>query len=206
MPTTRTLQSSGSSFRLSKCFVYLNATHTDGLVYWRRKPRVTTFQMSRTHIWSLQMTFYSHTQTIMICPLYMEPLLRHGGHTNLTSPAITVRGIVFLYAGGALYYKCQYLATLALSLTEAEFASMSDAGNSALSKIPTSRHGIHPIISDGNTSRQQQQRCNPNGNRTTANNSRTRHIHMKQFVILEWSKEDLISSTSCPSALNVAVL
>jgi hypothetical protein len=33
---------------------------------------------------------------------------------------------------------------------------------------------------------------------------RTRHIDMKQFVILQWSEEDLISFTDCPSALLVA--
>jgi hypothetical protein len=32
----------------------------------------------------------------------------------------------------------------------------------------------------------------------------TRHIDMKQFVILQWSEEDLISFTDCPSALLVA--
>ena len=33
---------------------------------------------------------------------------------------------------------------------------------------------------------------------------RTRHTDMKQFVILQWSEEDLISFTDCPSALLVA--
>ncbi len=32
----------------------------------------------------------------------------------------------------------------------------------------------------------------------------TLQINMKQFVILQWSKEDLISFTDCPSALLVA--
>jgi hypothetical protein len=35
---------------------------------------------------------------------------------------------------------------------------------------------------------------------------RTRHIDMKQFVILQWSEEDLISFADCPSALLVADL
>jgi hypothetical protein len=33
---------------------------------------------------------------------------------------------------------------------------------------------------------------------------RTRHVDVKQFVILQWSAEDLISFTDCPSALLVA--
>ena len=33
---------------------------------------------------------------------------------------------------------------------------------------------------------------------------RTRHIDMKQFVILHWSEEDLISFTDCPSSLLIA--
>ena len=31
---------------------------------------------------------------------------------------------------------------------------------------------------------------------------RTRHVDVKQFVILQWSKEDVISLTDCPSALS----
>jgi hypothetical protein len=33
---------------------------------------------------------------------------------------------------------------------------------------------------------------------------RTRHVEMKQFVILQWSEEDLISFADCPSALLTA--
>jgi hypothetical protein len=33
---------------------------------------------------------------------------------------------------------------------------------------------------------------------------RTRHVDMKQFVILQWSEEDLISFADCPSAILVA--
>ena len=35
-------------------------------------------------------------------------------------------------AGGAIYYKYQYLPTIALTLTEAEFSSMPDVGKTAL--------------------------------------------------------------------------
>jgi hypothetical protein len=33
---------------------------------------------------------------------------------------------------------------------------------------------------------------------------RTRHVDIKQFVILQWSEEDLMTFTDCPSALNIA--
>ena len=45
----------------------------------------------------------------------------------------SVGGIVFLYASGPVYYKeCRYLPMIALSSTQAEFASMADAGKAAL--------------------------------------------------------------------------
>ena len=59
-----------------------------------------------------------------ICPPYMELLTQHGGRTNLTGDQL--EGIAFLYSGGAVYWKCQYLPNIALSSTAEEFASMAD--------------------------------------------------------------------------------
>ncbi len=110
-------------------FVYLNATREDGIVYWRKVPRddlpdvphpktVTTEDILRTY------------------PDDHDASTLHGA-TDATwgadrSHRRSVGGIVFLYAGGAVYYRCRYLPTIALSSTEAEFASMADAGKAAL--------------------------------------------------------------------------
>jgi hypothetical protein len=167
-------------------FVYLNATREDGLVYWRKKPRndlpagpprrtVTPNDILRTYP-------DSHDLSTL-----------HGA-TDATwgadrSHRRSVGGIVFLYAG-----ECRYLPTIALSSTEAEFASMADAGKAALylrsllAEIGLLQEHPTEIQADNHGAMQM----------ATA---QQRHIDMKQFVILQWSEEDLISFTDCPSAL-----
>jgi hypothetical protein len=112
----------------------------------------------------------------------------------------SVGGIVFLYAGGAVYYRCRYLPTIALSSTEAEFASMADAGKAALY--------LRSLLSDMGFVQEQPTEIQADNRGAMQMASaqqptrRTRHIDMKQFlVILQWSEEDLISFTDCPSAL-----
>jgi hypothetical protein len=110
-------------------FVYLNATREDGLVYWRKKPRD-------------DLPDIPHPRTVTAEDILRTYPDRHDattlhGATDATwgadrSHRRSVGGIVFLYAGGAVYYRCRYLPTIALSSTEAEFASMADAGKAAL--------------------------------------------------------------------------
>jgi hypothetical protein len=180
-------------------FVYLNATRDDGLVYWRKKPRN-----------DLPDVPYPRTVTpediLRSYPDRHDASTLHGA-TDATwgadrSHRRSVGGIVFLYAGGAVYYRCRYLPTIALSSTEAEFASMADAGKAALYlRSLLSDMGFvqeHPteIQADNRGAMQMANAQQPT--------RRTRHIDMKQFVILQWSEEDLISFTDCPSALLVA--
>ena len=41
-------------------------------------------------------------------------------------------GIVFFFAGGAVYYRCRIHPTIAQSSTESELQAMTDAGKAAL--------------------------------------------------------------------------
>ncbi len=180
-------------------FVYLNATREDGLVYWRKLPRD-------------DLPNVPHPRTVT-----PEDILRtypdsHDGSTLHGSTDATwgadrshrrsVGGIVFLYAGGAVYYRCRYLPTIALSSTEAEFASMADAGKAAL--YLRSLLSDMGFVQDLPTEIQADNRGAMQMVTAQKPTRRTRHIDMKQFVILQWSEEDLISFTDCPSALLIA--
>jgi hypothetical protein len=110
-------------------FVCLNATRDDGLACWRKAPRN-------------DLPDTPHPRTIApedILRTYPDDhdLSAPHGAADATwgadrSHRRSVDGIVFLCAGGAVCYKCRCLPTVALSSTEAEFASMADAGKAAL--------------------------------------------------------------------------
>ena len=114
-------------------FVYFNATRDDGLVYWRKIAHD-----------NLPAVKYPRTVTpdnifLRAYPDSSHDLSTLHGATDATwgadrSHRRSLRGIVFLYAGGAVKYECRYsyLPTIAISSTEAEFASMADAGKAAL--------------------------------------------------------------------------
>ena len=180
-------------------FVYLNATREDGLVYWRKTPRDDLPNVPHPHTVTPEDILRSYPDSHDLSTLH--------GATDATwgadrSHRRSVGGIVFLYAGGAVYYKCRYLPTIALSSTEAEFASMADAGKAALylrsllSDMGFTQDLPTEIQADNRGAMQMATAQQPT--------RRTRHIDMKQFVILQWSEEDLISFTDCPSALLVA--
>jgi hypothetical protein len=111
-------------------------------------------------------------------------------------------GIVFFYAGGAIYYRTRIHPTVAQSSTEAELAFMTDAGKAALY--------LRSILEELNL----EQLCptdikvDNRGARQLTNaqqpSRRTRHIDMRDFCILQWTEEELILFTDIPTAYNVS--
>ena len=98
--------------------------------------------------------------------------------------------------------KCRCLPTIALSSTEAEFASMADAGKAAL--CLRSLLSDMGLLQDFPTETQADNRGAMQVATAQQPTRRTPHIDMKQFVTLQWSEEDLISFADCPSALPTA--
>ena len=104
---------------------YLAHTITDGIYYWRQKPRTDL-------------------------PSHPYPTIHHNNYTMTTNPTDhsnlvgyvdadwatdtkhrrSVTGIVLLYAGGSIGYKTKYQETIALSTTKAEFTAACDAAKS----------------------------------------------------------------------------
>jgi hypothetical protein len=109
-------------------------------------------------------------------------------------------GVVFLLAGGAIYYRTCIQATVAQSSTEAEFCFMTDAGKAALyirsilEELQLEQVLPTQIAVDNRGARQLSNAQQPT--------KRTRHVDMKEFVILQWTEEEQITFEDVPSARN----
>ena len=95
-------------------------------------------------------------------------------------------------AGGAIYYRTRIQPTIALSSTEAEFAAMTDAGKAAiylrsiLDQIGlTQEHPTEIQVANRGA------RYLANAQQPTRN---TRHIDIKQMIILQWTDEEQSST------------
>jgi hypothetical protein len=99
-------------------------------------------------------------------------------------------GIVFMIAGGAIYYRTRLQPTVAQSSTEAEFCNMVDAGKAALYlRSILDEVGIEQILPTEILADNKGARQLSNARQPTR---RTRHVDMKQFVILQWTEEERI--------------
>jgi hypothetical protein len=110
-------------------FVYLCATANDGIYYWRPAPReeLPDVELPRT-VGSKEQLRESFD---------MDDPLRTKGASDSTwgnnhQHQRSTGGVIFLLAGGAIYYCTRIQATVAQSSTEAEFGFMTDAQKATL--------------------------------------------------------------------------
>ena len=114
----------------------------------------------------------------------------------------SVGGVNFFFAGGTVYYRCRIYPTIAQSSTEAEFQSMTDAGKTAiylrsiLEEVSLEQLEPTEIEVDNRGARQLANAQQPT--------RRTRHIDMKDFVILQWTEEEKIKFVDVKSEYNAA--
>ena len=180
-------------------FAYLNNTKYDGIYYWRPEPRndLPDEPLPRPTTNPQRLDNFVNFETATHIK----------GATDATWASDrkhrrSMGGVVFLLAGGAIYYKSRLHPTIALSSTESEFASMVDAGKAALylrsilDEIGLTQHQPTPILID-NAGAQQM----ANAQRPTR---RTRHVECNQFVILEWTESEFITFQQCKSELNIS--
>jgi hypothetical protein len=110
-------------------FSYLYAAKANGIYYWRPSPRLDLLQTD------LPVTVASPDKLKHY--MDMDDPLRTKGASDSTwgndhQHRRSTGGIVFLLAGGAIYYWTRLQATVAQSSTEAEFGFLTDAGKAAL--------------------------------------------------------------------------
>ena len=176
---------------------YLACTSSDGIIYWRNKPRTDLSPPSET--------FDTETAEAEALTQDESDRLKSAADADWggdVSHRRSVTGFALKLAGGAVYYKSRYQDTIALSSTEAEFAAATDAGKAILYVrtimeelgLPQKDATILHIDNNGalNMANQQQP------------TKRTRHIDIKQFVIQEWVERDLLYLRRVSTADNYA--
>jgi Reverse transcriptase (RNA-dependent DNA polymerase) len=114
---------------LKALMVYVYATRSDGLYYWRPEPNMDLPDEP------LHTTISGHEQ-LKAYQKFLSPTNLDGASNSTWATDHRHRrstgGIVFFYAGGAVYYRSRIHPTVAQSSTEAELAFMTDAGKAAL--------------------------------------------------------------------------
>ena len=180
-------------------FVYLYATRDFGIYYWRPQSRNNNDLPEAP----LPQTI---TPTDRLAPYQynVQPHILHGSTdstwANDRQHRRSTGGIAFMLAGGTVYFRTRIPAGVAQSSTEAEFCMMVDAGKAAIY--------IRSILDEINIPQIQPTKilCDNRGARHMANSQRptkrTRHVDMKQFVILEWTEEEHIMFQDVPTANN----
>ena len=180
-------------------YTYLNATKTHGIYYWRPTPRTDLPDHP------LPTTITKHPRLQEFLNFDQSTDLKGASDATWASDRKHRRsmgGVVFMFAGGAVYYRSRLHPTLALSSTESEFASMVDAGKAALylrsilDELGIQHTSPTPIQIDNHGAK-----LMANAQRPTR---RTRHVECSQFIILEWTESEQIIYESCKSEHNIS--
>lgn len=179
---------------------YLYITRTDGLYFWRTRPRPDLPDAPLP-------TINSANQDLL--------LENRPEHDALTAVAYadsdwatcvktrrSFSGICIRLAGGTIAYKTKFQPTVALSSTEAEFMAACDVGRMSLFvrsilwdlNIPQEAATIAYEDNDGCTAM-------ANAQKPT---TRTRHIDMKYFALCDWVERDLIHLERIDTSINIA--
>ena len=176
---------------------YLANTVEDGIYYWRKEPRMDLPAMPLP-------TIHPDNYTMQTKP---------GNNTSLhgyvdsdwgsdSSHRKSITGIVIMYAGGAIGYKCKYQDVIAHSSTEAEFTAACDAGKlilffrSILADLGIEQEKATVLYEDNNGALLMANAQQPT--------RRTRHMDIKKFAVLDWVEQDLIILQSICTAENAA--
>jgi hypothetical protein len=172
---------------VKQVFAYLNATKRDGLTYWRLQPRMDLpIAPDPTPISAPSQLYKFDDQ-------WNALEIRGSCDTTWASDRTERRSmgcIVMMLVGAAVNYRTRLHPTIAQSSTEAEFTNMADAGKAALylrwilEEIGIFMDSPTPILADNQGAVRLANAHQPT--------TRTRHVEMKHFIILQWSDDKFI--------------
>ena len=180
-------------------YAYLNNnTKEDGLIFWRSAPYM---DLPDIPFPSLRSSHHDILPSPKMHP--RNPIAYSDSDWGAdTSHRRSVTGIIIMVAGAAVVYKTHYQRAVALSSTEAEFVSASDAGKMAL----YIRSLLHDLGLEQNHSTPL--RIDNKGalHMVTAGapTKRTRHVDIRYFALLQWSETGQLQAESIPTALNIS--
>lgn len=180
-------------------FGYLRATKADGIYYWRPEPRDDLPDEPLP-------TTITPEEILKQFKREQESLDMYGASDATWATdrmhRRSVSGIVFMIAGGAVLYRTRIQPTVALSSTEAELSAMADAGKallyirSILEELGLERTEPTDILVDNKGARQLSNAQQPT--------RRTRHVEMKQFFIMHWTDEGIMTFKDVRSQYNIS--
>jgi hypothetical protein len=184
---------------LKKVFEYLYATRDEGIHYWRPVPRADLPEGPTPQT-------YTEEKRLREFPSFHILRLLKGASDstwgNDRKHRRSMGGVVFFLAGGAVYYRTNIQAVIALSSTEAEFYTMADAGKAAiylrsiLDEIGLTQNKPTTIYADNKGAL-----CIANAQQPSR---RTRHVDLKHFAILEWTDQEYIHFEGVKSEYNIS--
>lgn len=172
-------------------FTYLNNTKEDGLIFWQREPRMDLPDVDLPVPYSSALNALTPLPTQPHVPLgYSDSDWRSD-----FSHRCSISGMIICMSGAADIYKTKYQRAVALSSTEAEFVSAADTGKALLY--------VRSILSDLGLSIDAPTDLMVNNTRAIfmilqaqAPTNSTRHVDIKYFALLNWSKTPMNASTS----------
>jgi hypothetical protein len=183
---------------LQHVFAYLNHTREDGLIYWRPRPRHDLPDIQAP----VQRSLLHNS-----IPVYPQPPLSLLAYSDSdwgsdTTHRRSVSGTIIILSGAAVLYSTKFQKAIALSSTEAEFVSASDAGKHALY--------LRSILTDlGYTQSDPTTLLIDNTGAVfmvdaQAPTRRTRHVDIRYFALLQWSETGQVKAKSIPTASNIS--
>jgi hypothetical protein len=176
---------------------FLATTIDDGICYWRTKPRMDLLVMPLPSLHPDNYLMPDNNPDKAALYGYVDS--DWGSDTNHRK---SITGIVLMYAGCAVGYKCKYQDIIAHSSTEAEFTAACDAGKmilffcSILADLGLEQHNASVLYKDNNGAL-----LMANAQQPTRH---TRHMDIKKFALLEWVEQDLMILKTIGTAENAA--
>ena len=176
---------------------YLRETVGDSIIYWRKVP-VTTNSLPPAPV-----TRIFHQQVDK--PNNQNEILQgsvDSGWASDIKERVSISGIVFYLAGGAVHFKTKIQEDVAHSSTEAEFVAANEAGKMAkylrsiLDQIGISQEEATVILIDNSGALMMANAQQPT--------RRTRHMDIKHFSIQDWVERDLVVMEEICSPQNSA--
>ena len=178
---------------------YLNATKEEGITFWRPAPVNDLPYTPRPDIHDSNYTVFIPPENGLAQTMYCYT---DSDWANNSTTRKSVSGTCIMLGGGAIIYKTIVQRTVALSTTEAEFYSLTDAGKLVLyvrlvlADLNIEQKNATKIYEDNRGCLQMAQALKPT--------RRTRHVEAKYFAILDWVQTDQIEITKINTADNAS--
>ena len=179
-------------------YAFLNNTKEDGLIYWRKRPRMdlpfVEPQATRSSPIDRMLTPKTDIRTILA---YSD-----SDWGSDTTHRRSVTGTIILLAGAAVLYSTKYQKAVALSSTEAEFVSASDTGKTALY--------IRTLLTDLGFLQSSPTKLLIDNTGAAfmvdaqASTKRTRHVDIRYFALLQWSTSGQLKAEAIKTDENIS--